>query len=1089
MRSVRSLIPCLLLFLAVTCAPAFAQATFGSIVGNVTDATGASVAGAAITVVNEGTGISRGAVSDARGAYEVTHLIGGRYSVAVSSTGFKKFENKGIVLENLRTLRIDVKLEVGAIQEQVTVSGAAPVIETESSTISAMRNTKQLEDMPLNLRSLQGSLGDTGAWAYVNTVPTGTGRGVTMSAGGSRASMFDVNVDGISTRSPMNGNLLPTAPALEAVQEVRFDYVNNRAEFSEVANISMVTRSGENQFHGRASWDLGNRAMNARGFFDTATAKANRNDLGGVISGPIKRNKAFFLADYEAQRCRQESSKIYSVPTLKMRQGDFSDLSVTLKDPLNGDTPFPGKVIPSSRIYSGSAAYQNKYYLEPNYGAASNYSSNYRGLFAFAPRQDHLTTRVDYHFSNANTAYVRVTYQRSFYPIPESVTPAYGVGIREQVRNNRNVAFSDTWTMTPSLINEFKAGFSRNYNPREGSLSGSEMVSVLGIKGLAAQAERPRNIPSVSISGFSAVQSRDGYYPAENVYQFSDQVTYIAGRHTLKTGVDFAPQQSNQTPTTTFGGYSFANTFSGFSYSDFLLGIPLSTARSFATQPSTASYYFLNGFLQDDFRVNARLTLSYGLRYEYNSPPRDRFDVIYNFDPAAGQLLVPNQTAAAKVVSILPSVYTPVLAGQGGYPERTLRNADTNNFLPRFGFAYRPFSNNRSVIRGGYGVFSDSLTAYHFTRMYGGPYTGSEAFTNTIKNGVPALTLQYPFLDKGTGNITAGNLSVSGNALNLRNAYAQQWNMTLEQDLGHMLGLRLSYIGTKSTQLLYQRNLTQPRASTTPFTTSRRVYPNYAGVNMLENGGNAIYNAFSTEVERKWSKGLYFQAAWTWQKSLTDVDEWSGTAEAGVQIEDAYDRTRERGNSSYLPRQRFISSLIWELPFGKGKRLLTGPGVLQCVFGGWEMSASYIAQTGRFFTPSYSGTDVSYTNVYGGRPDRISDGNLDAGSRRVARWFDASAFVVPTAGQGRFGNAGKSILIGPGQQTMNLAAFKDFRFTERLKLRFQGSFTNAFNHPNFGTPNANISVPSSVGTITSIDANDYSISGARAGLVGIRLDF
>lgn len=571
--------------------------------------------------------------------------------------------------------------------------------------------------------------------------------------------------------------------------------------------------------------------------------------------------------------------------------------------------------------------------------------------------------------------------------------------------------------------------------------------------------------------------------------QASDQVTYIAGRHTLKAGVDFSPQQSNNIPGPSFGGYSFANTYTGFSYSAFLLGIPLSTSRSYAPQPQTAGYYFLNGFLQDDFRVNSRLTLSYGLRYEYNSPPIDRFDLVYNFDRATGKPIVPNQSAASKVVPVLPSVYTPLLSAQAGVPERSMRNADKNNFLPRFGFAYRPFNNSRSVIRGGYGVFNDSLTAQHFTRLYGGLYTGSESFTNTVTNGVPLLTLQYPFLDKGTGSMTAGNLSVAANDVNLRNAYAQQWNLTIEQDLGNMLGLRLSYIGTKSNQLLYSRNISQPQASTTPYSVSRRVYVNYPSVSLLENGGNSTYHALSTELERKWANGLYFQVAYTWQKSLTDIDEWSGTAESGIGLEDAYDRKRERGDSSYLPRQRFVSSLVWELPVGKGKLLLNRSGIAQHILGGWELSASYIAQTGRFFTPSFSGADVSYTNSYGGRPDRVRDGNLDAGSRTVARWFDASAFVVPTAGQGRFGNAGKSILIGPGQQTMNLAAFKDFRFTERLKLRFQGSFTNAFNHPNFGTPNASISVPSSVGTITSIDANDYSISGARAGLVGIRLDF
>jgi hypothetical protein len=569
--------------------------------------------------------------------------------------------------------------------------------------------------------------------------------------------------------------------------------------------------------------------------------------------------------------------------------------------------------------------------------------------------------------------------------------------------------------------------------------------------------------------------------PAENTFQFIDQMTWIKGRHTLKWGGEYRPQQYNNFSYPTFGTYNFTNAHTGFGYSDFLLGLPNTTSRTYVRPPRYARFWFLSGFLQDDFKVSSRLTLSLGLRYEYNRPAVDKFDTIFNFDPATGSLVVPNEKVLREDVNpLFPGAIPIVTAQQAGFPERSLRRDDRNNFQPRFGFAFRPFANTNTVMRGGYGIFNDDFTADIFSPLYGGPFAVTESFTNSFSGVGPALTFQRPFLERGS----LGAVDITALSEVLPNPYVQQWNFTFEQAIGLGTGLRLSYVGTKSTNLVYGRNINQPPTSTTPFAQSRRPYPQFRNIILRENGGSHIYHALSTEVERKWQGGLSFQAAWTWAKNLTDVDE-TGGVEGGTTIENTYNRARERGNAQFNPRHRLITTAIWELPFGPGKRFAGSSPVLNQVLGGWQLSGSYVAQTGDFLTPTFSGSDPSNTQTFGGIPDRIGNGNLPTGERSIERWFDASAFAVPPAG--RFGNSGRGIIVGPGRQAAHLGLFKSFPMGERVNLRFQATFTNVLNHPNFDNPVLNISAPGSVARIRSIQGRD--LAGPRTGLIGARLDF
>ncbi|MEX2262986.1 MAG: carboxypeptidase-like regulatory domain-containing protein [Bryobacteraceae bacterium] len=1065
----------------------YSQATFGTITGTVTDSTGAVVPNTDLQVTNQGTNISRSATSGGSGTYEFTHLNSGTYAITAKVAGFKTFVTRDIALEALRTVRVDIQLDVGDVGIEVLVQGSAPVVETDAPSIAAAKTLRDLRDLPLNIRSTVSGTGDSGLYRYVFMTPTGyQGGGSRFSLGGGRGSQNYFNVDGISSNSPAFGNSIgPANPSFESIQEVRFEIVNNKAEFGEVSNITAITKSGANDIHGGLFWYHENSALNARPFFAAARGQNIRNNFGVSIGGPIKSNKAFFFGTFEGERQRQPSIIAPNLPTTSMRQGDFSQLlnqssPIIVRNPLAGRTPFPNNVIPTSLLNQGSLAWQDRFFPLPNFGPPGLTVANYRETVPQQLRHDQFDIRVDYNVNPSNNLYARVSYKRSEPKVLDSGLPADLTGYRVQVRMARQVAISDTWTITPRLINEFKAGFARNFNPARGDLLGQDLVEMIGIQGLQ-HAPEEQNIPSVSIVGFHRVNQLNKQAAAENTYQFVDQLTHIRGRHTIKAGVEYRPQQYNAITPAQFGSYNFTAFASGYSYADFLLGLPNTTSRNYVRPSRYARFFFLSGFIQDDFKIAPTLTLSYGLRYDYNQPARDKDDIIFNVDPALGRLVVPNQNVLQQHVNpLFPSQVPIVTAQEAGFPARSLRSSDRNNFQPRFGFAWRPFGGTSTVLRGGYGFFNDDFTANIFSTLYGGPFSVTEGFVNGIQNGAPLLTFQRPFLDRGT----TGNVDVTGIATGVRNPYVQQWNLTLERNLGASIGLRLSYIGTKSTQLVYGRNVNQPPASTIPFSQSRRPFPQIRNIILRENGGSHIYHGLNTQIERKWHAGLSFMGAWTWAKNLTDVDE-TGSVEGGTNIENAFNRARERGNAQYSPRHRFISTVIWELPLGRGKRYLSDPGIAGAILGGWQLSGSYIAQTGEFLTPSFAGADPSNTQTVGGIPDRIGNGNLPSGQRSIDGWFDASAFAVPAAGN--FGNSGRGILVGPGRQTASAALFKSVPFGERMNLRFQISFTNLLNRANFNVPNLNISAANAVGSIRGTQSRD--LAGPRNALLGIRLDF
>lgn len=912
-----------------------AQTTFGRLLGTVRDPSGAVIPGASVRVTNQATNINRDVTTDVNGNYEVTHLGAGLYTVALESPGFKRFVRRDVPLESLGTVRVDATLAVGEVTAEVTVTTAAPVLETETPIIAQVRSRRQILELPLNLISI--ATGSALTYELTRLTPTAfQGGGSRRAMGGGRGSSSYFNVDGISANSPAFGNQIAVlSPNAEVVEEVRFEYVGSKAEFGEVANITAITRSGSNAFHGSAFWYHDNTALGARNAFlqtkgpvDPKTGEelnTANNSWGGSLGGPIKRDKLFFFGAYEYGRSRPPQVVNYNVPSVKMRQGDFSELlalarPIQIRDPLSGQ-PFAGNSIPRPRLYSGSVAWQDRFFPAPNFGPPESFSSNFRSSFQNLRPSNRLDSRVDYYLSPKNTLWGRFSYFWNF-PVQLDVVNASGqpqFGFAR--RSGTQFAFSESWTISPRLINELKLGYSQNHNNNHGSLDGRELVDLLGIQGLPSF---PPTFfrPDVRITGFYSLGAGNAADQVEETFQVIDQLSWMRGRHSLKMGMEYRPQRYKGPRWFRPGEYSFTNRFTGFAYADFLLGLPESTLRRAQRDTWYARFWFLNGFVQDDFKVSSKLTLNLGLRWEYNSPVWDKYDVFSNFDPQTGSLVVPTEAVLAKVPANFPKEVSILTAAQAGFPARTLRRDDKNNFAPRFGFAYRPFANTSTVVRGSYGIYYDDLTADFAGAFFvsAGPFDFQESFVNQITGGTPLLTLQRPFLQIGR----PGALNVQGATVDIRNPYMQQWSLTVERDIGFDTAFRVSYIGVKTTNLVYRRNINQPPASTIPFSAARRPYPLYQNVTYAHNGGNQTYNALSLQAERRFAKGLYFQTNWTWTKSLTDADENQGV-EGGPTLENSYDRGRDRADAQYTPRHRVVANAIWELPVGRGRRFLNRP--------------------------------------------------------------------------------------------------------------------------------------------------------------------
>jgi len=1077
-----------ILFAVCSAYPALAQQTLATITGVVLDSAGAAVPGAEVAVRNLNTNIEKHLTSNSTGLYEAPYLIPGHYEVAIQKEGFKRFVAADFLVQAGQIVRIDGKLEIGQVSTVVTVRDRAPAIATETSSITSFRDNRQLEEMPLNNR---GSW-DSFLFEFVGMTPGAQVSDASwdISFNGTRPYQNQFSVDGIATTSTLYGNIIgPANPSMEAVHEVKIDSNSNGAEFQAAGAVNVITKSGSNTLHGSGYYYYTTSGFDARDPFQTRNNRDVLQNYGASLGGPIVKNRTFFFADFENFGEYGSTPVNFAVPTAAMRQGDFSAVSTTLVNPYTGED-IAGNDI-SSLLNSTALKVQDYFYPQPT---SSSSSYNYAASLPSDLEKYMFDVRVDHQVNTKNAFYARFDFAHMPNHSRDYTSYLPAIPKAAQVRNTRNFILSDTHTFTPTVVNEFRVGMTRGHNDFHIPISGQKVLSDLGLTGLPATIGSDiYGVPKMYVSGFESISTESATNNFEVVYQLQDSLTWQKSRHTFKFGGEVVRNHAIEnftSPTSLLGTSYFTGSFTGNAYADFLLGLPkYATTTSGGTYRGYTANYQTSLYAQDSYRITNRLTLNYGLRWDTDAPYVEKQDRSFSFNSSTGEVMVPSDQTydylyAGFVDAGLASVVT---ASEAGYP-KALVHSDYSNFAPRLGFAYLLTSDQKTVLRGGYGVYFERSTDATWTSMQSGsPFNGSLSnWGNTITDGVP--TWQLPEIFPTTYSTETG-YDLSGINPNLKSPYIQQWNLTIEQQLSPSTGLRVSYLGTRGTKLVWIQNLNELAPSDTAYDASRRRFPNLNYVGYVDNGANSIYHGLNVTLTRKWRSGLSYESTYTWSHNISDNDNtWQGGAESGWLT---YGRQYDRGNVSWSRRHRMTNLVAWELPFGNGKRFLGRGKLADKLAGGWTVTAVNLFQSGDYFTPSITTTyDMGNTNSYGGRPDCLRNANLPRGQRSISHWFDTSigtdgaAFGYPASN--RLGSCGSHTLEGPGTINVDLGLFKNLQISEKVRLQFQGTATNVMNHPNWADPDNGLAgISATAGMISSVQS--YEGSGQRVIRLGLKL--
>jgi hypothetical protein len=1039
-----------------------AQTDLSTIRGVAADQSGAVVPNVAISLTDTERNTTRQTTTNANGEYEIPFLIPGVYRLEGTGSGFRVFVANEIRLANRETRRIDVMLEVGPTGSEVTVTAGAAVIATEGSQVAAGFSGQKFVDGPLSQ-----SFFPQAQMTTLPNVQTEMG-GFNLRLAGQPSQQVAESLDGVVNDGTVN--LVQNMFDFEELQVVP---VNNTAEFSRVGNFTLTGRGGTNQFHGRVFYDFTNSALNARNTFEPYKVPYKEHRGAANLSGPIIRNKTFFYVSYNMTRIPSSTFYNRNVPPAAFRQGNFSSLlgqanPVSIKDPTTGQ-PFPGNIIPPNRINATSNKIQDLYIPLPNQGTAGTRTNNFGFLHQWPIdllKWDGYTGRVDHNFSSRNQLFARYIDRHTPYVLAGSF-PNVGTWTRD--RDHYSIVVSDTHTFTPALINTARFGWISDRIIDGGTIdgftpiTGDAVVNTIGLQGVNPRNLSAMGFPRLNIEGVTNLNVQAGGTNQDRRdLSYSDTVSWSKGPHVIKFGGELRTfnQLVDVVPEGTYGIFGFNGTFTGDAYADFLLGLPQNSARLDPLTNRRQKAYELGLFITDTFKISRRLTLDYGLRWDYFGSSKYEDNLQFNWDAATNQILVP-QESLSKISPLYPTNLVSVVAGQAvPTPSKT-------NFRPRFGGAYR--ISDTFVIRGGYGIFTETLG--NFNRLQGtGPFQLSETFFNSVVNGQPLFSLPNPF-PAGSGTIPSQ--SVSGYPLQTENGAIHQFNASIEKQLGGF-GLRLSYIGSRSNGLNYLLELNKPQPSTTPFAQSRRPYPQFINATQWQSDGRARYDSGQIEINRKWG-ALQLNAHYTISNAMADY----------LNLQNPYDHY-QWNRDQYNSRHRAVIDFTYDLPFGKGRRFLgTAPGAVNAVLGGWQLTTISYFQTGQYFTPTFTGSDPSNTNTFGGIPDRIGEGNLPRSERNPQRWFDASAFRVPAPGT--FGNSGVNVLQGPGLNLHHLTIIKEFRPVERVRFVLQGNAANVFNRPHYAFPSANISIPGQVGRFLTTLGSGSSRERANQREISVRL--
>ena len=1026
-----------------------AQGPTASVVGRITDASGAVVPGALVKITNASTNLTNSAVSNQAGDYTLLYLPPGTWSLDASGNGFSNYKHAAFTLALDQEQRIDIRLELGTASQTVTVSDTPETLQTENGSRGEVTSNAEITQMPLNGRNYADLAALT-----AGVVPRGEGADGFVSVNGARADNVSLMIDGMNNTQRRNTTSM-ASPPLEAVQEFKLITSGFSSEYGRFAGgvLSMVTKSGGNRVHGALYDFLRNDALDARNYFSLTKSKLIQNQFGALLSGPVRipkvyngRDRTFFVFAWESQRQIGESTTRGSVPNAAMLTGDFSRATDAfgkpeiLTDPL-AKSPFAGNKIPASRLDPVSRAL-GAFYPAPNLpSVANNYivqAGSSSDFDKFNARVDHAAGSKDRLTFNAlwNGAQSLNPFQRAPIAIFGATTDNFGLlgGVRS------------IHTFTPTLFSEASANFSRNTFRQLNIGSDHDWSAQAGFNG-ATKDPINLGLPFVSVSGY--IDTGQAYDLPKiwsyNNFQYAGALTWIKGRHAVKFGGDFLHYQYfNHDYADLRGRMTFLGRFTTDPMADFVLGYAQTSRRlaQVGTEYLLVSNY--SAFVQDDYKITPSLTLNVGLRYELMKQPAEKYDARSAFVAELGKLVIAGQGVlspaafSAAIQSTGLSQYI-VMASDVGLP-RTIVKTNYKNFAPRFGFAWRPLGGTRTVIRGGYGIFfgTDSLYRYDgFSDTF--PFLNTYTFSASSTNPL-ALTVSNPFPDALAK--TAGVASTSALPLNNPSQYLQTWNLTAERDLGRGVVLELAYAASKGTHLPRSYNLNQQPVYA-GVGVGPRPFPAFSTINTFADFSNSSYQSGTATIRRRLNQRMFVRASYVFAKSI-DTSSNTGGVVAGnfPTAQNSYDLSEERGRSDFDVRQTFLTSFIWAP--GRPR----GPFVVQTLLKNWQISGNAVAYTGPPFTPKLANFDI--TTGGAARPDRIATGTLANPSPDA--WFDRAAFPAVPLKAFRYGSSGRNILDGPRTFTLNTGLSRTFRYREALAAQLRVEVFNVTNHTNLNLP-------------------------------------
>jgi hypothetical protein len=1100
--------------------------TAGSIDGLITDSSGSVIVGARVTAANPKTNFSRDVLSNTAGNYRFPDLPPGVYKITAEMQGFQTEVHSAVELQVAQAARIDFRLNLGAVSQTVEVAGGAPLLDTENATVGTVIDNKRIVDLPLNGRNFvslialspnvtTGQTSNSG-WSSTRGDPSRGSTSIAIS--GLRREYMYYTLDGLSD-SDIDFNTYSLLPSIDALQEFKVQTGIYSAEFGrEASQVNISTLSGTNEYHGTVFEFLRNNALDARPYGFTSVVPASApfkwNQFGFTLGGPISipkilngKNRLFFMSNYEGFRLAAAPQNVYTTPPSAMRTGDFSQLlpATVIKDPTTGN-PFPGNIIPTTRLNTASLGLLNEFAPVPNVSGAG-LSNNYLGIFNEHNPKDQFTQRIDFVESAKSSWFGRYSWQGDGLTVlGPSLASANllvgGVGSRADVTTNVHQAMiSNSRILSPNIVNQFSFGYAGfNDNILTPSAYKENVTGDLGINLFTPVPAVEWGVPTVSIPGFSGLGDNYNapYVLHDHTFQWSDSLSWTRGNHAIKVGVEIRRDRYNSVGGQLGRGqFVTGNKATNYGFADYALGLLNSFSQTtnlgYSQFRATSQAYYFN----DTWKIRRNLTLEAGIRYEYSPPWNSKGDNVSNlvipFDPT-------QQWPGGGVPgSPVPSNLTPYLARNcGAYGQNTwmiptfsfvyfdpaipqkcvngpgtsIVQDDKTNWSPRLGLAWNPKPN--WTVRTGAGilyVIDQGNTFFDEALNMSGK---SQAAALNIAN--PNINWYQPFPLGATNvcgvavppNVCIITPVVLGNQVDHRTPYILQYDFNVQRQLTNSTVLEVGYLGSKGYRLPRPLGLNEAYPSAIGSVISRQPFPMYGSLQETFWIASSSYNSGSVKLTRRLSAGLTFTAGYTFAKSL---DNGSGVrAESGTattQPQTGWCIACEYGLSDFDSRQRLVVSGLYTLPFGKGQRFLNR-GAASVLLGGWQVNSVFSESSG-FPLEMLDGINQSNTKFgSNNRPNAVAGINPNDGPKTTQEWFNISGFQLQPFGT--YGDVGRNTVVGPGVVAWDFSVFKNFAFSERRQVQFRFECFNCANHPVWGDPGYSLSA-------NQLDANGVPIVG------------